>query len=38
VQGGNEIVTGSPEEFSSLIKKELNQYARLVKDAKIPAQ
>jgi tripartite-type tricarboxylate transporter receptor subunit TctC len=38
VQGGNEIVTGSPEEFSALIKRELQQYARLVKDAKIPAQ
>ena len=38
VQGGNEIVTGSPEEFSSLIRKELWQYAQLIKDAKIPAQ
>jgi tripartite-type tricarboxylate transporter receptor subunit TctC len=38
VQGGNEIVTGSPEEFGALIRKELQQYARLVKDAKIPAQ
>jgi tripartite-type tricarboxylate transporter receptor subunit TctC len=38
VQGGNEIVTGTPEEFSALIKKELQQYARLIKDAKILAQ
>jgi tripartite-type tricarboxylate transporter receptor subunit TctC len=38
VQGGNEIVTGSPDDFASLIKKELQQYARLIKDAKIPAQ
>ena len=38
VQGGNEIVTGSPEDFSNLIKKELQQYARLIRDAKIPAQ
>jgi tripartite-type tricarboxylate transporter receptor subunit TctC len=38
VQGGNEIVTGSPEEFSALIKSELRQYAQLIRDAKIPAQ
>jgi len=38
VQGGNEIVTGSPQAFSSLIRKELGQYAQLIKDAKIPAQ
>jgi len=38
VQGGNEIVTGSPDEFSSLIRKDLWQYAQLIKDAKIPAQ
>ena len=38
VQGGNEIVSGSPQEFSSLIRKELGQYAQLIKDAKIPAQ
>jgi len=38
VQGGNEIVTGTPEEFGALIRKELQQYARLVKDAKVPAQ
>jgi tripartite-type tricarboxylate transporter receptor subunit TctC len=38
VQGGNDIVTGTPEEFLVLIKKELQQYARLIKDARIPAQ
>jgi tripartite-type tricarboxylate transporter receptor subunit TctC len=38
VQGGNEIVTGTPEQFMSLIKRELDQYSRLVKDARIPAQ
>jgi tripartite-type tricarboxylate transporter receptor subunit TctC len=38
VQGGNEIVTGTPDDFAALIRKELQQYAKLVKDAKIPAQ
>jgi tripartite-type tricarboxylate transporter receptor subunit TctC len=38
VQGGNEIVTGTPEEFSALIKSDLQAYARLIKDARIPAQ
>ena len=38
VQGGNEIVTGTPEEFSALIKSDLQSYAKLIKDAKIPAQ
>jgi len=37
-QGGSEIVTGTPEGFSTLIRNELQQYARLVRDAKIPAQ
>jgi tripartite-type tricarboxylate transporter receptor subunit TctC len=37
-QGGSEIVTGSPEEFGALIRRELQQYARLIRDAKIPAQ
>jgi tripartite-type tricarboxylate transporter receptor subunit TctC len=37
-QGGNEIVTGSPEEFGTLIRRELKSYAQLIKDAKIPAQ
>jgi len=38
VQGGNEIVTGTPEEFSALIRSDLRAYAKLIKDAKIPAQ
>ena len=38
VQGGNEIVTGTPEEFAALIKSDLQSYAKLIRDAKIPAQ
>ena len=38
VQGGNEIVTGTPGEFSVLIRKELTEYAKLIADAKIAAQ
>jgi tripartite-type tricarboxylate transporter receptor subunit TctC len=38
VQGGNEIVTGTPEEFSALIRSDLQAYARLIRDARIPAQ
>jgi tripartite-type tricarboxylate transporter receptor subunit TctC len=38
VQGGNEIVTGTPEEFAALIKSDLQAYARLIKEARIPAQ
>jgi len=38
VQGGNEIVTGTPEEFAALIKSDLQAYAKLIRDAKIPAQ
>ena len=37
-QGGNEIVTGSPEEFAALIKNDLQMYAKLIKDAQVPAQ
>ena len=37
-QGGNEIVTGTPEDLASLIKSDLQKYAKLVQDAKIPAQ
>ncbi len=37
-QGGNEIVTGSPEDFAALIRSDLRQYAKLVRDAKITAQ
>jgi len=38
VQGGNEIVTGTPEEFAALIKSDLQAYAKLIREAKIPAQ
>jgi tripartite-type tricarboxylate transporter receptor subunit TctC len=37
-QGGNEIVTGSPEDLAALIRSDLRLYAKLVKDARIPAQ
>jgi tripartite-type tricarboxylate transporter receptor subunit TctC len=37
-KGGNEIVTGTPEELAALIRSDLQKYAKLVKDAKIPAQ
>ena len=37
-QGGSEIVTGSPEDFANLIRRELQQYAQLIREAKIPAQ
>jgi tripartite-type tricarboxylate transporter receptor subunit TctC len=37
-QGGNEIVTGSPADFAALIRNDLRLYAKLIKDAKIPAQ
>jgi tripartite-type tricarboxylate transporter receptor subunit TctC len=38
VQGGNEILTGTPEELAALIRSDLQAYAKLIKDAKIPAQ
>ncbi|HVQ62609.1 MAG TPA: tripartite tricarboxylate transporter substrate binding protein [Burkholderiales bacterium] len=38
VQGGNEIVTGTPEELAALIRSDLLAYAKLIKDARIPAQ
>jgi tripartite-type tricarboxylate transporter receptor subunit TctC len=37
-QGGNEIVTGSPEQFAALIRSDLRMYAKLIRDANIPAQ
>src|SRR5881398_1961856 len=37
VQGGNEIVTGTPEEFAALIRADLQRYARLIGEAKISA-
>ena len=38
VQGGNEIVTGTPEDFAALIRVELERYAKLIREAKISAQ
>ena len=38
VQGGNEIVTGTPEDFAALIKSDLQMYAKLIRDARVPAQ
>ena len=38
LQGGNEILTGTPEEFAALIRSDLQAYAKLIRDAKIPAQ
>ena len=38
VQGGNDIVTGTPEELAALIRSDLQAYAKLIRDAKIPAQ
>src|SRR5437868_8687984 len=38
VQGGNDIVTGTPEEFGALIRADLERYGKLIRDAKITAQ
>lgn len=38
VQGGNDIVTGTPEEFAAVINADLERYARLIREAKISAQ
>jgi tripartite-type tricarboxylate transporter receptor subunit TctC len=38
VQGGNEIVTGTPEAFASLIRRELEKYGKLIRDARITPQ
>lgn len=38
VQGGNDIVTGTPEEFGALIRADLERYGKLIRDAKIAAQ
>src|SRR5438128_2808240 len=38
VQGGNDIVTGTPEEFAALIRADLERYGKLIRDAKISAQ
>lgn len=37
-QGGAEIVTGSPEDFAALIRRELQSYAALIKGAAIKAE
>ena len=37
-QGGNEIVTGSPEDLAALIRSDLQMYAKLIRDAGIQAQ
>jgi len=37
-KGGNEIVTGTPDDLAALIRSDLLKYAKLVKDAHIPAQ
>jgi len=36
-QGGNEIVTGAPEDFAAY-RTDLQSYTKLIKDANIPAQ
>src|SRR5436305_1606446 len=38
VQGGNDIVTGTPEEFGALIRADLERYGKLIRDAKIRAE
>ena len=38
VQGGNDIVTGTPEQFAALIKADLERYGKLIREAKISAQ
>jgi tripartite-type tricarboxylate transporter receptor subunit TctC len=38
VQGGNEIVTGTPEELGALVKRELQSYGKLIKEAHITPQ
>jgi tripartite-type tricarboxylate transporter receptor subunit TctC len=38
VQGGNDIVTGSPEDFAALIRADLDRYGKLIREAKITAQ
>ncbi len=37
-QGGNEIVTGTPEDLAALISSDLQKYAKLIKDAGIQPQ
>jgi tripartite-type tricarboxylate transporter receptor subunit TctC len=37
-QGGNEIVTGTPEDLAALIRSDLQKYGKLIKDAGIQPQ
>jgi len=38
VQGGNDIVTGTPEDFAALIRADLERYGKLIGEAKIAAE
>jgi tripartite-type tricarboxylate transporter receptor subunit TctC len=38
VQGGNDIVTGSPEDFAALIRADLGRYGKLIREAKVRAE
>ena len=38
VQGGNDIVTGTPEDFGALIRADLERYGKLIREAKIKAE
>ena len=38
VEAGVEPLTSTPEEFATFIKAETPRYAKIVKDANIPAQ
>ncbi|HZE62074.1 MAG TPA: tripartite tricarboxylate transporter substrate binding protein [Burkholderiales bacterium] len=38
VQGGNDIVTGTPEGFGALIRADLERYGKLIREAKIRAE
>ncbi|HYR36684.1 MAG TPA: tripartite tricarboxylate transporter substrate binding protein [Burkholderiales bacterium] len=38
VQGGNDIVTGTPEDFAALIRADLERYGKLIREAKIAAE
>src|SRR3954468_19961655 len=38
VQGGNDIVTGTPEDFGALIRADLERYGKLIREAKIRAE
>jgi tripartite-type tricarboxylate transporter receptor subunit TctC len=38
VQGGNDIVTGTPEDFAALVRDDLERYGKLIREAKITAE